>query len=67
VTTLKIISLVIGLSVLVVLAILGFAIWVFIPLLPAAILLVIALMAGKQKPTITDKSTEAKPEDRKAA
>jgi hypothetical protein len=41
--TLKIVSLGIGLTAFAILAILGFAVWVFLPLLPAAIILVIAL------------------------
>jgi hypothetical protein len=69
VKALKIVSIVVGMSALAVLAFFGFAVWVFLPLLPAAILVLIALISGKRSATITDKpkETEAKPESRKAA
>jgi hypothetical protein len=64
--TLKIVCLAIGLSAFVLMAVLGFAVWVFIPLLPAAIVFLIAVMAGRRR-TATERSPEAHTDSRKAA
>jgi len=47
----KILSLTIGLTAFVLLTIFGFAIWVFLPLLPAAIIFMIALITLKGRTT----------------
>jgi len=68
--TFKIIALAIGLSGFAVLAFFGFAIWVFIPLFPAAILLFVALTAGRHKATTSESAKAESTSDtdhRKAA
>jgi hypothetical protein len=57
--TFKIVSLSIGLAVFAVLAILGLAVWVFIPLLPAAILLIIALTMRRRGTKAAHEPSEA--------
>jgi hypothetical protein len=47
--TFKILALVIGLTAMVALGILGFAIWVFIPILPAGIIVTLAIMSTRRR------------------
>jgi len=64
----KIVAVSIGLAALMVLATFGLAVWVFIPLLPAAIVYLIAVysLRGK-KTTIPAPHSESEAERRKAA
>jgi ABC-type dipeptide/oligopeptide/nickel transport system permease subunit len=52
-----------ALTAFIALAVFGFAIWVFIPVLPALIILVIALTAGGKSIMTEAKPTETKSED----
>jgi hypothetical protein len=64
----KIVALSIGLTALVLLGTLGFAVWVFIPLLPAAIVYLIAVYSLKAKrATIPARPSESEAERRRAA
>ena len=65
--TLKIVCLAIGLSAFILMAVLGFAVWVFIPLLPAAIVFLIAVMAGRRRTTAAEHAHDAHTDSRKAA
>jgi fatty acid desaturase len=65
--TFKIVALAIGLAAFAVLAFFGFAIWVFIPLFPAAVLLFIALTAGRHKATKAETESKSDTDHRKAA
>jgi hypothetical protein len=61
----KIAALVIGLTAFAVLVIFGFAVWVFIPLMPAAIVYLIAVSSARRTPALRPRPSEA--ERRKAA
>jgi hypothetical protein len=62
---LKIVALSIGIAALSVLLVFGFAIWVFIPLLPAAIVYLVALYTIKRQ--TASPARQAESEHRKAA
>ena len=62
---LKIVAVTIGVAAVSVLFIFGFAIWVFIPLLPAAIVYLIALCTARRTAALRPKDAEE--EKRKAA
>jgi fatty acid desaturase len=64
--TLKIVSVAIGLTAFMLLAVFGFAIWVFIPLLPAGIVFAIAVLTLKSRSRKRPEHTEDK-DQRKAA
>jgi fatty acid desaturase len=54
----KYVSLAIGLTAFVVLAIFGFAVWIFIPILPAGILFIIILTTARRRAIKTEKPQE---------
>jgi hypothetical protein len=62
----KFVSLGIALTAFIGLAIFGFAVWVFISVLPAAILLIFAVMAGGRS-TVARADSEKESKSRKAA
>jgi hypothetical protein len=66
--SLKIVCLAIGGAAFIVLGVLGFAIWVFIPILPAAIVFLIALVTLQRRPPSSDPAeAEEEQSSRKAA
>jgi len=62
----KFVSLGVALTAFIGLTIFGFAAWVFIPVLPAAILLIFAVMAGGRS-TVARTDSEKESNPRKAA
>jgi hypothetical protein len=64
---LKIGALVIGLTAVTVLVFFGFAIWVFIPLMPAAIIFLIAVYSARHTSAMRTRPSSSSEEERRKA